>query len=173
MKKTLCQLLCLSALALMAAEEKNTPYDLYSKEVRAALKGKESYVSLCDSVLTFQAAPGQKLPWAWRTVSLPLNFSSRKTGQEFSFRISGELKLLNVEPGKQSEGVILYLSALQNGKRIWKFFSGIPRYGNTEWIPFTGEFKLSANTETPVLLCGLNNVSGTFGIRNLSITETE
>lgn len=171
MKKTLGRILCFCA-CLLGAEETRL-YDLHSESVRAALKGKEMYASVCDGILTFQVAPGRKLPWTWRTVNLPLFFSSRKPGKAFAFRIAGELKLLDVTEGKKSEGVVLFLSYLQNGKRGYRFFSGFPRYGTTEWIPFSAAFQLPADAENPVFLCGLNNVTGTFGIRNLTLTEME
>lgn len=172
MKKRLCQLLCFSAF-LLAAEEQSWFYDLNSKAIRAAVKDKEAYASVSDAVLTIQSAPGRKYPWSWRTIALPLDFITRKQGKEFSFRISGELKLLDVERGKKSEGVILLLRFFQDGKPLWRFFSGFPRYGTTEWLPFSGVFELPENAEKPELLCGLSKVSGTFGIRNLIITEME
>lgn len=173
MKKILILTLSLSLQTiLLSASELNWNFDLNTEAVRTAIKGKESYLSVSDSILTFQVPPGRKFP-AWRTVTLPLELKKTTSGKPLSIRLAGELKLQEVAQGKNSEGAVLFLRYRQNGKFGFRFVTGFPHYGTTNWLPFSASMKLPGDATEFTIICGLVNVTGTFGIRDLTITETE
>lgn len=171
MKKQLA--VFLSGLAFAAATEEMWKYDFYSDKVAEIVKRRERFVSVCDSVLTFQI-PARWMT-EWGAVSLPLEFRSRKAGKPFSVRISGMVRLVDIVRNgvRRDDGVTMHLAYRRNGKKEFQGLQAVYQYGSCDWNEFSKTFFIPADAEDFSLLLGLQQCVGTLGIKDLVITEME
>lgn len=171
MKKLLA--VFLSGAALAVAAEQVWKYDFHSDKVAEIVKQKERYVSVCDSVLTFQI-PARWMT-IWGAVSLPLEFKSRKPGKPFTVRISGMVRLVDVVRNgvRKDDGVTMHLAYRRNGKKVFQGLQYVYRFGSCDWSEFSNTFSIPADAEDFSLLLGLQQCVGTLGIKDLVITEEE